>query len=243
MNKIFALTSRNIKEIVRDPLAMVFCVGFPVVMLVLMQLIFLQLPNIPSIFQISSYICGICVFGYTFSMLFIAMQISGDKNTEFINRIKLAPITQTTYYFSYVLAMLPIMLCQTILFFAIGLCFGLPFGIEILLAILCLFPSAMLFIAFGIFLGTICKNEKQAGPISSIIISLTGILGGIFMPVQEMGAFSTISNCLPFIHCTEIASQALTLNFAQTLPHLLWIVCYTIIIYCLTLLIKKIRKQ
>ena len=203
MKKLNALTKRNLKEILRDSLSLVFCLIFPVVMLILMQAIFASMEFTPDNFKIENYAVGICVFGYTFVMLFVAMQISGDRNTEFINRLNMAPIKKSTYLASFLLAMLPIILAQTIIFFAIALCFGLDFSWKIILAILYLLPSALLYISFGILIGTICKTEKQAGPISSIIISITATLGGVFMPIDNMGVFSTIVNLLPFSHLQQ----------------------------------------
>ena len=40
MKKVIQLTIRNIKEMLRDPLSIVFCLIFPILMLVLMQSIF-----------------------------------------------------------------------------------------------------------------------------------------------------------------------------------------------------------
>lgn len=72
-NKIKALTLRNVKEIVRDPLSLVFCLAFPLVMLVLFSLIFKGMDNVPPMFAINAYAPGMAVFGYTFTMMFIAI--------------------------------------------------------------------------------------------------------------------------------------------------------------------------
>jgi ABC-2 type transport system permease protein len=242
MNKVFILTKRNIKEIIRDPLSLVFCLGFPVVMLVLMQLVIGGLENAPANFQITAYSAGICVFGYTFSMLFAAMLIAADKNSEFVSRLYMAPIKKGAYLFSYFLAVLPIMTAQTIIFFALALCFGLPLSANILMAILYLVPSMVLYITLGLLLGTLCKTEKQAGPISSIIISLVGMLGGVFMPIAEMGTISTIANLLPFSHSVQIGTEALAGNFSGFSPHILWILGFALVFWIITLMIFKKKK-
>ncbi|MBR2221305.1 MAG: ABC transporter permease [Clostridia bacterium] len=242
MSKLKILTKRNIKEILRDPLSLVFCLGFPVIMLVLMQLVLGGLENVPANFQITSYATGICVFGYTFSMMFAAMLIAADKNSEFINRLYMAPIKKSTYLCSYFLAVLPIMIAQTIIFFALALCFGLALSANILMAILYLLPSMVLYITLGLFLGTLCKTEKQAGPISSIIISLVGMLGGVFMPVAQMGTISTIANILPFVHTAQIGTEALVGNFGGIFPHILWILGFALVFWIITITIFKKKK-
>ena len=242
MNKLSALTFRNIKEIIRDPLSLVFCIGFPVVMLVLMQAIIGHIPGSPEMFNIVNYAPGICVFGYTFSMLFVAMIIAHDKNTEFVNRLNIAPIKKSTYIFSYVLGVMPVVVVQTLLFFAISLCFGLPFSANTALAFVCLIPSAIFYVVLGVLLGNLSKSEKQVGPICSIIISLAGMLGGVFMPVQNMGAFSTIANALPFWHTVQLGAGAITLQTSQLLIHLAVVVGYSLLVVGLTYIIHKRRK-
>ena len=61
MKKVIQLTIRNIKEMLRDPLSIVFCLIFPILMLVLMQSIFTNFEYIPDNFKIANYAPGICV--------------------------------------------------------------------------------------------------------------------------------------------------------------------------------------
>ena len=143
MRKLSALVKRNLIEIIRDPLTAVFCVAFPIVMLVFMQVIFLQTGFVPDNFKIENYAVGICVFGYTFLSMFTAMSIAGDKNSSFIKRIEVSPVNRGTYLFSFVLSGLPIAFCQTVLFFAIAFLFKLPFNGKSCLAMAYLLPSAL----------------------------------------------------------------------------------------------------
>ena len=89
MKALFSLTKRNLKETLRDPLSLIFCLVFPILMLILMQAIILNIQNAPENFKIENYASGICVFGYTFISMFVALQIASDKNTSFIKRIKI----------------------------------------------------------------------------------------------------------------------------------------------------------
>ena len=43
--RIKAFASRNIKELIRDPLSYIFCLGFPLVMLVIMSFIGQSIPK------------------------------------------------------------------------------------------------------------------------------------------------------------------------------------------------------
>ena len=71
--KAMAFTSRNIKELVRDPISYIFCLGLPIAMLIIMTLINESIPDMeeaPKIFNIEKLTPAIPVFALTFIMLF-----------------------------------------------------------------------------------------------------------------------------------------------------------------------------
>ncbi|MCI6542577.1 MAG: ABC transporter permease [Firmicutes bacterium] len=244
MKKLFALTKRNLKEMLRDPLSIVFCLIFPVIMLVLMQAIFMNISFIPDNFKIQSYASGICVFGYAFIGMFVSLQIATDKNTSFIKRLNIAPTKKWTYYLSFVCSSLPLAFAQTILFFAIALIFKFPFNVNLILSIIYLIPSALLYITLGIMIGIICSNEKQTGPISSIFISLVGIFGGVFMPLSSLSnGFLTFVNALPFSHTVMIASELHTIGTSAIYPHILFILGYTALFITISIIVEKIKEK
>ncbi len=239
-----SLVKRNLREMVRDPLSLVFCVIFPLVMLVFMSLLFKNFDSVPPNFEIKNYACGICVFGYTFLTLYVAFQISGDKNTSFIKRIKISPTSNFSYLFSFFISGMTIALAQTILFFLVALIFGFPFDGNLFLSILYGMISASFYVVAGIFVGVICSNEKQTGPISSIFISLTSILGGVFMPVSTFtGSFATFINILPFVHTVDMISNLQTIGAGSIYPHILWVIGYTVLLTALIVLIEKCRAR
>lgn len=246
MKKCLILAQRNAKEMLREPLSLVFCLGFPLVMLLVMQLIFsnMALGFTPPNFEIENYAIGICVFGYTFTCLFVAMQIAGDKNTAFMKRLNVSPIRKVSYYCSFLISALPMVFMQTVLFFLIALFFGFPFNGYFFLSIVYLLPSALLYIGIGIFIGCICKNEKQTGPISSVFISLTGILGGIFMPIGAFkGGFATFINLLPFSHSVSIASELHAYGAKCIYPHVLYLLFYIAVLAAATALIETLKSR
>ena len=44
MNRVLAFAGRNLKELLRDPLSYIFCLGFPLVMLVIMSIVNQSIP-------------------------------------------------------------------------------------------------------------------------------------------------------------------------------------------------------
>lgn len=242
MNKLVALTKRNMKEIVRDKLSLIFCLLFPIVMLVLLESILGSLEYVPENFRIENYSVGICVFGFSFDMLFASMIVSSDKNTEFINRIKMSPVKTETYLFSFLLAILPIAMVQAVLFFAISFIFKLKISFSILLSILALIPPAIMYISFGLVIGLLVKTERQSGPVSSIIISLSGMFGGIFMPIDSLGNFGKVINFLPFSHAVKISSCFISNDIKAFTVNFLFVLAYVLLTWGIILIINARKK-
>lgn len=246
MKRIKALTKRNFLETVRDPLSAVFCLGFPIIMLVVMSLILGSIgEGTPTNFQIENYASGIAVFGYTFTMLFVAMNISSDKSGAFIMRLKMSPLKPSEYLISAVISALPVIFVQTVLFFLIAFLLGLPVSVNVLVAIAYLIPSAFLYISIGLLIGALCPSEKNAGPVCSIFISATGILGGVFMPVEQTkGFFRTVCDVLPFYNSVMPSQYAVVGDYSKIFPAVLIVLAYTVVIFVLSsLIIKKSVKS
>ena len=96
--RIKAFVERNIKELLRDPLSYLFCLGFPVVMLVLMTIINKSIPPQANmtVFRIDNLCAGITVFGLTFLMLFATLLTSKDRTSSFLMRLYASPMTAVT---------------------------------------------------------------------------------------------------------------------------------------------------
>lgn len=219
MHKIAAFSGRNAKEILRDPLSYLFCLGFPLVMLVIMTLVDRSIPPQAgmTIFHIENLSGGIMVFGLTFVMLFTAITVAKDRSGAFLLRMYASPMTAFDFVAGYLLPMLAIALMQTAL---IGVCSlvvslvvgdALPLG-GLLLAVVTAIPSAVFFIGLGLLFGTLC-NEKAAPGLCSIVISLGSFLGSIWFDAEATGGvLLTISRCLPFHYCTKSLRAAVQLS-------------------------------
>ena len=68
---------------------------------------------------------------------------------------------------------------------------------SIILLVVSQLPILLLNVFLGILLGTVL-NDKSAPGISSVFISVSGILGGCWMPLETMGSFETFCRFLPF---------------------------------------------
>lgn len=202
LSRINTLLSRNIKEIIREPISLIFAVGLPLVLEVIFYFLFHELA---SQFEIKYLAPGIVIFSESFLTLFTGILISTDRSTSFLTRLYVSKTKPYEFILSYVLAIVPISLFQTILFFAVG---GIIdpsiFNLRTLLAIPLSIITSILFISLGILFGSIC-NEKSIGGISSIIICGQSILSGMWFPIEDLSSGVLIfMKVLPFRNATML---------------------------------------
>ena len=203
MRKIINYYKRNLKEILRDPILYIFCLGFPVAMFLLFFIINKYSNGNTPTFEVSSLLPGIIVFSYSFVMLTLAIMVSKDKQTFFLKRLYSSPMKAYHFILGYALVGLFIGLLQALVCiltsFIIALSSNVRFiGIgNVLLLIIAQLPVLITNIFLGILFGTIF-NDKSAPGVCSVFISLAGILGGCWMPIETMGAFESFCRCMPF---------------------------------------------
>lgn len=235
MFRIKAFAVRNIKELSRDPLSYIFCLGFPIVMLVIMTLVNNSIPQEAgmTIYRIDNLAGGIAVFGQTFIMLFTALNVTKDRSGAFLVRMYASPMKSIDFTGGYILPMIITAIIQSIISFIISFVIALINDVDVsllglLLAVVTLIPSAVMFIGLGLLFGTLF-NDKSAPGICSIIISLSSFLGSIFFPADSTGGvLLKICKALPFYYCTKSARSAIALEFGFdefVLPLIIVTVC------------------
>lgn len=243
MKRMTAFSLRVAKETLRDPVTLIFGVGLPVVLLVIMSLIQRSAPV--EIFAISRLAPGMAAFSLAFVAMFGAMLIAKDKSTSFLLRVFASPMRSYEYIAGYALPLLPIGAAQCLVCFAAALFFGLPFSGKLLLAPAALLPAAALYAAFGLLFG-VMLTDKQAAPVSSVLVQCAALLGGIwFDPALIGGTFETVCNVLPFIHASGAATAAIAGDGAATAVHILWLIGWTAILFTAAVLLfkKKMRDN
>ena len=234
--RILNFAKRNFKEIIRDPLSIVFAILLPLFLL----FVFHQI-NIPSEnYEIKNFTSGIIVFGFSFITLFTAMLISKDRTTSLLVRLGISPMKPIEYVLGYMLSIIPIILIQNILFFLLAIILGLGISISIIFAILVSVVIAILFISVGIIIGSIF-TEKASSGISSIIVQLVCFTSSMYFPKEMLGeVFSKTCEYLPFESCVTIIKGIMnnTLDIIS-LRNILVFSIYTIIVLVLSIIIFK----
>ena len=219
-NRTIIFAKRNIREMSRDPLSYIFCIAFPLVMLVIMTLVNESIPAEAgqTVFRIDNLAGGIVIFGQTFVMLFTSLAVANDRAGSFLIRLFSTPMKSKEFTSGYILPMVVLAMIQSVLSFIaayiISLITGYPLNpLGMLLAVFTAVPSAVMFIAIGMIFGTLF-NEKSAPGICSVIISLGSFVGGIWFDAEKTGGVMyDICRCLPFIYSTKTVRSTIRLEF------------------------------
>lgn len=250
MNKVSAFSSRNFKEIIRDPLSYIFCLGFPLVMLLVMTIINDSIPPQTgmTIFRIDNLAGGIAVFGLTFVMLFTCLNVAKDRSGAFLVRLYATPMRSGDFILGYVLPTSLLAVLQILITLAASFVVSLivdvelnPFGL--LLALLSLLPTIVMMIACGLLFGTVF-SEKAAPGLCSIVISLASFLGGVWFDADGLGGVMLkICEVLPFYHAVKAARTATALDFGGYLPHLLITLAYSAVVTIAAVIVFKSKMK
>ena len=220
--RVRAFAKRNGKELLRDPLTLFFGLGFPLVLLVLMNVIQRNVPV--HIFELDTLAPGIALFGLTFLALFAGLLLAKDRSSAFLARLAASPMTASDFLLGYLLPMLPMAVGQTAICLGAAAALGLPLSWNMLAVVASLLPSALLFIALGLLCGTLFNDKQVGGMCGAILTNVTAWLAGIWFDLSLIGGpFQAVAYALPFVHGVDGAKAALAGDWAALPGHLLWV--------------------
>lgn len=237
---IFA--KRNMKEILRDPLNLIFGLGFPLVVLFLLSAIQANIPV--SMFEIDYLIPGIAVFGLSFISLFSGLLIAKDRTSSYMLRLFASPLTASDFILGYTLPLLPIAILQSVICYIAAFFLGLPFNANILLALIILLPADVFVISIGLLAGSVF-NEKQVGGVcGALLTNVSAWLSGTWFDLSLVGgAFYTIAYLLPFAHAVDAGRAAISGDYASIFPHLWWVIGYAVITMIISIFVFKSKMK
>lgn len=242
--KLLVFSRRTAKEILRDPLNLAFGIGFPVVLLLLLSAIQANIPV--SLFEIGQLAPGIAVFGLAFLTLFSASLVAKDRESAFLARLYTTPLTASDFILGYLLPILPIALAQSTVCYAVAIVLGLKVSVNLLLALVLMLPTALFFIAVGLLCGSVFSVKQTGGICGALFTNLTAWLSGTWFDLNLVGGvFQRVAYALPFVHAVELERAALYGNYAQLLPHLLWVLGYALaaVLFAVWLFLRQMKRQ
>jgi len=242
--RLLTFARRCTKEILRDPLNLLFGLGFPIVLLLLLSAIQANVP-VP-LFQIESLAPGISVFGLSFITLFSATLIAKDREGALLERLYTTPLKSWDYILGYMLPVIPMAIAQSIVCYLIAVVLGLPITINILYAVFMIVPTAIFYIALGLLCGSIFNVKQVGGICGALLTNLSAWLSGVWFDLELVGgAFRKIANLLPFVHAVELEKAMIVGTFTDALPHFYPVLGYTIVVTigAVFLFLRQMKKQ
>jgi len=238
--KCLHFARRNAREILRDPLNVVFGLGFPLVLLLLMSLIQKNVP-VP-LFEIETLTPAIAVFGLAFIALFSATLIAKDRSSALMARLMASPLTAWDYILGYLLPLLPMAMAQLLIVYGAAALLGLSLSGRAAFAILTHLPAAAIFIAVGLICGTLMNDKQVGGVCGALLTNLTAWLSGAWFDLSLVGGpFEAVASCLPFVHAVNAGRAAL--RGESVLPALLWVSVYAAGLLLLGVLLFRRRMR
>lgn len=245
--RMMVFAGRSGKEMLRDPLTLVFGLGFPVGLLVMMQMMMRSMPGMAGAatqFSIGQFAPAMAVFGQSFLTLFLGMLVSADRGSSFLARLFASPLRAWEYLLGYSLPLLPIALGQGAICFATALCLGLKCSWALAAAVLVLVPVSLLFIATGLLIGA-CLRDRQVNGVGSIFVNVATLLSGAWFPLELMsGKFKQVCYLLPFAHAVDAVRAAAAGSYGEILPHLVPVLLYAAALAALAAVLfrRKMRQ-
>lgn len=242
--RMFAFAKRNTKEIIRDPLTIVFGLGFPLILILLLSAIQANIPV--SLFEIQSLTPGITVFGLSFMTLFSATLIAKDRGNSLLQGLYTTPLTPIDFILGYTLPILPFAVAQSGICYLVAIFLGLDVTVNILFAVLLLVPCGIFFIALGLLFGSILTDKQAGGICGALLTNLSAWLSGVWFDLELVGGvFQKIAYMLPFVHAVEMERAILVGNFAEIFPHLWWVLGYMIVVLgvAVLLFLRQMKKK
>ena len=224
--RTIAFARRCAKEILRDPINLFFGLGFPCVLLILLQTIQANIPV--SLFEIDSLTPGVTVFGLSFLSLFSATLIAKDRESAFLQRLYTTPLTESDFIIGYMLPLLFIAIGQTVVCYLFAIPLGLNVGISILYAVIGIIPVAIFYISLGLLCGSLLGVKQVGGICGALLTNLSAWLSGVWFDLTLVGGFfQKIANVLPFFHAVEMEKALFFEDFSKAATHLLPIALYS----------------
>lgn len=242
--RMMTFAKRCAKEILRDPLNFIFGLGFPLVLLLLLSALQANIPV--SLFEIDTLTPGITIFGMSFMTLFSATLISKDRESALLQRLYTTPLTSVDFILGYMLPILPIALCQTIICYLFAIPLGISFGANVFYAVIGMIPISVFYIALGLLCGSLFGVKQVGGICGALLTNLSAWLSGVWFDLKLVGGvFEDVANFLPFVHAVEAEKALFKGEFSIAAIHILPVILYGVVTTAVAVIVfvRQTEKQ
>lgn len=242
--RFMTFAKRNTKEIIRDPLNLMFGLAFPIVILLIFTAI--QSNVSESIFMIETLSPGVAVFGLSFISLFSGLLVAKDRDNSFLMRLFASPLTASDYICGYTLPLIPMAIIQSIVCFIASIFLGLSVNVNLLIGLLVLIPTGLIFIGLGLLCGSLF-NEKQVGGVcGALLTNICAWFSGAWFDISLIGGvYEKVAYLMPFSHAVDITRAVIIGDYNAIFPQIWWVIVYAVVINVVAIYVfnKKISGK
>ncbi len=251
MYNFFPFAKRTYRELLRDPVSLIFGLAFPLILMVVLQIIcknvYTSGSDVLECYEIDKLMIGISVYSFSFTSFYAGIRVSKDKNEGYIQRFYSSRLKLVDFLLGYIAPLLLItfmqsVMCVTTAFIldAILSLDKLSFGFNYFIIILMMLPCELIFIFIGLMLGCSFK-AKESFAIFILIIIITLMTGNIFFPAESFGSgYVIFCKILPF-YPTVTALSCLINGFSEAFPYYYVTLGYLVVLFILTIVIFRIK--
>jgi ABC-2 type transport system permease protein len=241
---MMAFAKRCAKELLRDPLNLVFGLGFPIVLLLLLSAIQANVPV--ELFAIERLAPGVAVFGLSFLTLFSATLVARDRESSFLVRLYATPMKPADFILGYMLPILPLAVAQTAVCYLVAVALGLTVSVNLLVALLAVLPIALFYVGLGVLCGSVLNVKQVGGVCGALLTNLSAWLSGVWFDLSLVGGwFETLASFLPFLHAVELERNIVMGNFSSAFSSLLPVLGFAVAVMvgAVFLFLRQMKKQ
>jgi multidrug/hemolysin transport system permease protein len=222
---ILRLIERNLKLYLRDIMS-VFFSFLSVILVLIMYAVFLgdntlanvrsQVGDIVGIEELvlSWLLAGIVMISTVTVPLSVLTLFVEDKEKGTLNDFFTAPIPRSTLILSYLIASIVITSLMSFANFIVGQGYLLFLGYSFLSwtsmfqMLGLIFVSSTVFSTIFFYLTFLFQSERSFGSLGTIVGTLVGFFGGIYVPIGVMGStVQTVVNLIPVSHSVSLFRQ------------------------------------
>ncbi|OEF97433.1 ABC transporter permease [Desulfuribacillus alkaliarsenatis] len=192
MRKSLAIATVGFRQMLADPMYIVFTLALPLVMTWAMSF----LPREPGVYEMASL--GVLVMFVALNLITSAGSIIEERQKGTWHRILASPTSYWSIMFGLFIKLFTVAWIQTlILLFSGKYLFGAPWsqGYFEMVVVLSVYIFSMT--GLGLFLASVLKSLGQVSAVATIIVMIGTMLGGVFFPMEDtsriISIISTIS--------------------------------------------------